>query len=130
MSLNTNLNAFLAILENRPEVARQVMGSLPRRVDTAEMSTIYGRIQQAGENLKCRGIKDAVRAIWNETLRLKYEEPLKEGFSQEEVDAWVDQEEAFLKGVQAVEEILGRVLKTCEETEKSLGPQAEVLPGR
>lgn len=112
---NAALNAFLAVLEERPEDARQMFGSLPERVPPHELANIHGRIRQAAENIKCDAIKEAIRKIWDQTLRLQ----------SRHADGPVPAvENAFYEGVQAVEEILAEVLKTCESTRKQLGPRA------
>jgi hypothetical protein len=115
MSLNTHLNAFLALLEDRPEAARAAFGSLPQRVSGGDLATIQGRIQQAGENIKCKAIKEAIRMAWGQTLKLSAPTP------QEVEKSNISVEDAYIKGVQDVESIFAAILKTCEETEKKLG---------
>jgi hypothetical protein len=112
VSINTALNAFLAILEERPESAREQFGSLPDKISAAEIATIQGRIQQALQNIRSEAVVAAVRHMYGETLRLGQ-----------------GKDEAFLEGVQAVEEIMARTIECCEDVQKIVGPGKPVKGG-
>jgi hypothetical protein len=121
MKDNTALNGFLALIEGRDETAREMLYQAGIRRD---IGTVYGRIQQTVENIKARAVRDAVRKIYRDTLRLqpKHQTP-------NEVDLGdIDLDEAYLEGVQDVEAILAEVLKKYEEEEKHVGPQTTVVP--
>jgi hypothetical protein len=127
MSLNTDLNIFLALLEDRPEAAKNILGSLPHRVSSTELTKIQGRIEQARENIKCQAVKGALRLAFNDILKINAKEFVHSSTSEMD-SAGLTPEDVFLQGVEAVEGILTKLIETCEDTEKKLGPPVEVLP--
>lgn len=128
MSLNSYLNAFLALLEDRPEHARQLFGQLPHRVTAADLATIRGRIEQAKQNVRCQGVKEAFRLVCNESFKLEYTPPAVEELDPDIPLNGEDLRAAYLQGVSDVEAILAEAIRVCEETEKKLGPQGTRLP--
>src|SRR6266568_1904207 len=99
MAENKVLNALLALIEERPEIAR----SLLRHPDVPvlDVGTIQGRIAMALDKAKAFAVSQAVRGILSETLSL----PLP-------IDP--HDKEIFLQGVTAVETKLEQIIYNCQ----------------
>lgn len=91
---NKLINGVIALVEDRPEVARALLRS--PELKGVSVSDVQVRLEVALENLKIKAVKQALRDVMSKTLRLS------------------STEEAFLQGVVAVESILEQAIEDLE----------------
>lgn len=106
--MNKLLNAMIALIENRPEVARTLLRSPDMKAFS--IGEVQSRLHAALDRAKAGAIIEALRQVMHQSLRLTG--TLDPGATEQ-------QQEAFLKGVAAVESILEHYI---EDT------KLEVLP--
>jgi hypothetical protein len=107
MGDNTTLNALLALMEGRPELARAFLRSPSSNIGDA--NALQMRVYRAMEILKCQAVKSALREILRSTSRI--------------IDVSEDTQQtkdAYLQGISDVEEILAKAIFKAEEVERDL----------
>jgi hypothetical protein len=105
MNENTTLNALLALLEGRPELARSYLRAPGSNV--VSITDFQTRIYSAMDALKNQAVKTALRDLLNVTVRASAPEDIKD---PDEIDA-------YTRGVQKVEDLITEIIHKCESTE-------------
>lgn len=97
MSYNNLLNAVIALVEDRPADAREMLRNPDTKIPVGE---VQSRIFQAVKNREDSAQKSILKDVLRTSLRIDANKP------KAKVDWSEDQREAFLMGVAAVEQIV------------------------
>lgn len=89
MSLNATLNATIALIEGRTETAKEILRS--PNSDVTNVPEVIGRLHRAVKRAAAKEIRQALL----QTLKLQADTPQS-----------IEEEDAFYKGVNAVEAVL------------------------
>lgn len=99
---NKLLNAVIALVENKPEVARTLLRSPDMK--GASISEVQSRLYDALDKIKAEAARAALRGVMQRSLRLSV---LKGDTVEEEA-------EVFMTGVVAVETLLEEAIAELE----------------
>lgn len=104
---NTLLNAMLALIENRPEVARSLLRS--PELKNISVSEVQSRVYILIDKIKADAARDALRKIMQQSMRI---DPL----AVKPVGGIADSitQETFMEGVVAVESLLENAIAELE----------------
>jgi hypothetical protein len=102
---NTTLNGVVAIIEERPEDAKAILGDT---LDRTSRATITARLYRSLEVRDLATKERLLRRLLMESLKIKFpEEDLVESVEQE----------AFFMGVKAVEDLIEKTIKQIQAQE-------------
>jgi uncharacterized small protein (DUF1192 family) len=110
VSENTTLNAVLALLEGRPELARSFLrypGS-----EIASITDLQTRIYRSMEVLRCQAVKEAMRKLLDATVRKSPSDAVLSGD--------LSASDAFVLGVTEIEDMITEIIHACERNEAEL----------
>jgi 16S rRNA C967 or C1407 C5-methylase (RsmB/RsmF family) len=108
MSANKLINAVIALVEDRPEVAKEMLRSPEMRLSSTE---VQGRLARALEEREAKAIVAAMKSVLRLSLRADpavaaEEEGIEWTAPQEEDSERKIHDEAFYQGVAFVERLL------------------------
>lgn len=108
MSENTTLNALLALLEGRPELARAYLRSPNSNITS--ITDFQTRVYKAMDALRHQAVKQALRGLLNTTVKLEAPEGMTD----------LDQIDAHMQGIERVEDLITEVIHDSESAEAQL----------
>jgi hypothetical protein len=112
------INAVISLIAGRPEDAREVLRSPELKIKS--ISDVQVRLAGAIEGVKCGAVKQSLRELLQHTLRLERPTKLIAEIGEDADTATLRAalDNAYLQGVTAVEDLVERMIRTCEEQEQ------------